>query len=185
MVHNSTPEESYVVNRYRLWESWQPKRYGYKHLKGARIAQIIEDTGRIPPVAIELGVGPGGVAAALSKRGTHVIGIDLSPDALVKAKEHCRGLSVSLMRGSGFSLPFKDSSLPLVYASQVLHLFDSPGRLAIMSEVLRVLAPGGRFVFDLKNISSHPLRYFRSSRERRRRNFPSNTEIRGLLTESG
>lgn len=185
MVHNSTSEESYVVNRYRLWESWQPKRYGYKHLKGERIAQIIEDTGGIPPVAIELGVGPGGVAAALSKHATRVIGIDLSPDALIRAKEHCQGLSVSLMRGSGFSLPFKDSSLPLVYASQVLHLFDSPGRLALMTEAFRVLAPGGRFVFDLKNVSSHPLRYLRSSPQRRQRNFPADAEIQQLLVQAG
>jgi SAM-dependent methyltransferase len=177
--------EAYIVNRYeRLWKDWQPE-YGYKHVKGSRIAEIIAQTGGFPAVGLEVGVGPGGVAAALSRRGIRVIGIDLSSDALMKAKEHCRADRVSLMRGSGFSLPFRDASLPLVYASQVLHLFDAEGRRNMMAEVHRVLKPGGRFVFDMKNASSHLLRVARYSSERRKRNFPGQSEIVRLLKETG
>ncbi len=176
--------EAYVVKRYKLWEHWQP-RYDYKHVKGARIAEILRETGGLPSVALELGVGPGGVAAALSRRGIKIVGIDLSPDALVKASEHCRSENVRLMRASGFALPFRDGSLALIYASQVLHLFGSAGRLMIMREAHRVLQPGGRFVFDMKNAWSHPYRFLTSSAERRRLNFPPHADIAGLLNESG
>lgn len=181
---NTASEEAYVVNRYKLWQQWE-KRFDYKHVKGARIAQIINETGGFAPVALELGVGPGGIAAALSRLGMRIIGVDLSPDALVIAKDHCSTEKVRLMRASGFSLPFRDQSLELIYASQVLHLFDSPGRLSIMREACRVLRPGGRFLFDMKNISSHPLRFCRSSSERRKRNFPPRAEVTALLRQAG
>jgi SAM-dependent methyltransferase len=185
MSTTRSADETYIVNRYeRLWHDWKPQ-YDYKHLKGGRIAEILAATGGFAPVALELGVGPGGVAAALSRRGMKVIGIDLSSDALMKAKEHCRFDQVSLMRGSGFSLPFADKALPLVYASQVLHLFDASGRQSIMAEVHRVLQPGGRFVFDMKNASSHLLRVARYSADRRKRNFPRQSEILRLLGATG
>ena len=186
MTTTSDTAETYVVQRYEpMWGDWRPT-YGYKHVKGARLARIILDTGGLTRKALELGVGPGGIAAVLSKRGINVIGMDLSANALQRAKEHCRGENVSLMRGSGFQLPFRAASLPLVYASQVLHLFDDPGRLALMREVHRVLEPGGRFVFDMKNASSHFLRVlFRYSAERRRRNFPPQSAVLELLQQAG
>jgi ubiquinone/menaquinone biosynthesis C-methylase UbiE len=176
--------EAYIVNRYRRWQQGA-NDYDYKHAKGARIAQIISESGGTVPLAVELGVGPGGIAAALAKRGMRVIGMDLSPEALVKASRHCRGEDVRLMRASGFSLPFRNASLDLIYASQVLHLFDSPQRLLIMNEARRVLKPSGRLVFDMKNVSTHALRFFGSTAARRRRNFPSHDEIEDLLHRSG
>jgi ubiquinone/menaquinone biosynthesis C-methylase UbiE len=178
--------ESFVVQRYeQLWGRWDQSRYRYKHVKGARIARIIEQTGGFAPRTLEVGVGPGGIAVAISRRGTKVIGIDLSPTALRNASEHCRGESVSLLRGSAFSLPFQDHSLPLVYASQVLHLFDAAGRRAIMDEAYRVLQPGGRFIFDMKNAASHLLHVVRYKTERRQRNFPPQSEILDLLATTG
>lgn len=180
----ASESEAYIVKRYAGIWGRQPA-YQYKHAKGERIAEILRDSGGVGQLAVELGVGPGGIARTVSRHGTRVIGIDLSPDALQRAKEHCAGDNVTLMRASGFSLPFRDASLPLVYASQVIHLFEASGRQAIMREVRRVLQPGGRFVFDMKNVSSHLLRVARYSRERRRRNFPPQQEILRLLTEVG
>jgi SAM-dependent methyltransferase len=182
-MNRTESAEAYVTERYRLWRTFSD--YDYKHRKGARIAQIIGETGGLADRALELGVGPGGIAATLSRHGVTVVGIDLSPDALEKAREHCRTERVALLRASGFQLPFRSGAFPLVYASQVLHLFESGLRLKLMEEAFRVLQPGGRFVFDLKNAWSHPWRYLRSNRERRRRNFPSATEIHDLLTRVG
>jgi SAM-dependent methyltransferase len=185
MTTNTGSAEAYIVDRYeQLWHRWQPN-FDYKYTKGRRIAQIIATTGGPVPIAMELGVGPGGVAAAVSRHGIKVVGIDLSSEALIRAREHCRSENVTLMRGSGFSLPVRDAGLPLVYASQVLHLFDAAGRLAIMREVHRALKPGGRFVFDMKNASSHVLRVLRYSAERRHKNFPRQGEIVDLLRQAG
>ena len=159
--------------------------FAYKETKSIRLAQILGETGGLTPAALEVGVGPGGIAGPLSRRWMRVVGIDLSLEALERAKEYCRDDRVMLLRGSGFSLPFRDQSFPLVYAAQVLHLFDTDGRLRLMHEVRRVLRPGARFVFDMKNAFSHPLRYWTSSASRKLRNFPSTDEIQALLDRAG
>ena len=159
--------------------------FAYKHTKSIRLAHILDQTGGLPSLALELGVGPGGIAAPISQRGPRVIGVDLSAEALERASAYCRLHRVILLRASGFDLPFRDASFPLVYASQVLHLFDNDARLHLMGEVRRVLRAGGRFVFDLKNAASHQVRYWGSSPRRRHRNFPTTREINVLLRRAG
>lgn len=176
--------EEYVKRRYERWRRMAVP-FAYKHTKSQRLAQILERTGGLTKTALELGVGPGGIARPLSRLGVGVVGMDLSWDALVRAKDHCKSDDVALLRGSGFALPFQDRSFPLVYASQVLHLFDNDGRLLLMKEAHRVLQPGGRFVFDMKNVTTHPWRYLSSSPERKRDNFPSRGRIRSLLGDAG
>ena len=180
----SRSEEAYIKRRYERWRGMAVP-FDYKETKSVRLAQILRDTGGLAPMALELGVGPGGIAGPMSRRGMQVVGIDLSPEALQRAKEHCRGDQVALLRGSGFALPFADQSFSLVYTSQVLHLFDNDGRLRLMREARRVLRPGARFVFDMKNFLSHPVRYWTSSAERKQRNFPGTGELEALLKEAG
>ena len=159
--------------------------FDYKRLKSARLAQILAETGGLPRTALELGVGPGGIAGPLSRRGVHLVGMDLSIDALRRAQEYCRSDDVVLLRGSGFSLPFSNGTFPVVYASQVLHLFENDGRLALLREASRVLEPRGRLVFDMKNVIAHAFRYLGSSPDRKRRNFPRFAEVRHLLDQAG
>jgi SAM-dependent methyltransferase len=181
---SSLSEEDYIKRRYERWR-YMNVPFAYKETKSIRLAQILSDTGGLAPLALELGVGPGGIAAPMSRRGMHVVGIDLSPEALLRARHHCRDDRVALLRASGFALPFRDGSFPLAYASQVLHLFDNDRRLKLIGEVRRVLRPGARFVFDMKNVLTHPVRYWTSSTSQRRRNFPSTGEIRTLLDRAG
>ena len=176
--------EDYIKERYTRWATMNVP-FDYKRVKSDRIAEIIRDTGGLPAKALEVGVGPGGIAGPLSQKGVRLIGMDLSIDALNRAKQYCAGDDVALVRGSGFTLPFASNSLPLVYASQVLHLFHNDGRLALMREVHRVLAPGGRFVFDMKNRLTHAFRYLASSSDRKVRNFPAQAVLPRLLTEAG
>lgn len=176
--------EIMVKKGYRRW-STMVIPFSYKERKGERIAAIIRDTGGIPPLAVEIGVGPGGVAKAVSQAGPRVVGMDLSAEGLVQAQRHCAAAHVNLLRASGFALPFVNGSVPLVYASQVLHIFDNERRLTVMEEARRVLRPGGRFVFDMKNVATHPLRYLKTAADRRKRNFPSSRDIEDLLRRAG
>ena len=182
-VSSSPAEETYIKERYTRWRGMAVP-FVYKKTKSARLAQVLRATGGLAPRALELGVGPGGIAAPLSRNGMQIIGIDLSSEALDRAREYCRDDNVRLLRGSGFSLPFQSEVFPIVYASQVLHLFDDGGRLRLMQEVRRVLQPGGRFIFDLKNIASHPLRYWMSKAARRKRNFPATAQVQALLSQA-
>jgi SAM-dependent methyltransferase len=183
-VGTTESAEAYVTGRYRLWRGLHVN-FDYKQKKASRIARIIADSGGVERIALEIGVGPAGIAVPLSRRGMKIIGMDISPDALDRARAHVRADNVALLRASGFSLPFESGSLSLVYASQVLHLFESPQRLALLQEIHRVLKPGGRLLFDMKNAWSHLLKYLATTPERRRRNYPSRAEVLDLLQRAG
>jgi len=75
---------------------------------------------------------------------TTVIGVDPDPDALA-------GNTVVSHRvvGSGEDLPFAAGSFDIVASAWVLEHLDHPG--LVFSEVRRVLANGGRFVFVTPN----------------------------------
>ena len=177
-------DEDLLSGRYKDRRDW-PDNYRYKDVKGARYAQVMRESGGLPRLALEIGVGRGGVAVAVSRQGPSVIGLELSPDILRQAQAYARDTTVRLLQGSGFALPFRNGSLPVVYASQVLHLFDSPSRRVVMDEAFRVLVPGGRFMFDMKNIPAHLRGYLSSSPEKRRRNYPADSELRAQLKSAG
>ncbi len=95
--------------------------------------------------ALDLGCGNGKTVSTLIDMGYDVTGIDFS----VRAIESCRrvfGDSAEFAVGSVTDLPFGDSSFGYVTAVHVLeHLDDDMLTLAV-SEIRRVLSPGG-FVF--------------------------------------
>jgi ubiquinone/menaquinone biosynthesis C-methylase UbiE len=183
-MSNTRDREEFITEHYTLWRDLDVD-FRYKQRKAARIGEILKETGGVEGLAIELGVGPGGIAAKISRMGVHVIGVDLSPDALLRAKEHCRGSRVSLLRGSGFSLPFLSHSVRLLYAPQVLHLFDDADRAKLAGEAYRVLAPGGRFIFDMKNRASHIVRYLKADTRKREKVYPGEPRLRQLLRDAG
>ena len=183
MKSTTHSDEARLSSRYQKRDDWADN-YDYKTIKGSRIVELIRESGGIPPLAVEIGVGRAGIASTVSAAGARVFGLDLSADILQRAKAHAQAANVGLLRASGFALPFRTGSLPLIYASQVLHLFESDSRLVVMREAHRVLQPGGRFVFDMKNVSTHILRYLRYSPDRRRRGYPPLDEIVSLLKEA-
>jgi ubiquinone/menaquinone biosynthesis C-methylase UbiE len=100
----------------------------------------------------------------LAGRASVLIGCDF-------VTEHLREnpfLDGALAADAG-SLPFADGSFDVVTANMVLEHLDNPVR--VFSEVRRVLAPGGRFIFVTPNLA-HPVVYAFStllSRKRRKR----------------
>ena len=183
MKDTTHADEVRLSSRYQKRDDWADN-YDYKTIKGGRFVELIKESGGIPRLAVEIGVGRAGIASTVSAAGARVFGFDLSADILQRAKAHAQATNVGLLRASGFALPFQTGSLPLIYASQVLHLFDSPSRLVVMREAHRVLQPGGRFIFDMKNVSTHLVRYLRYSPDRRRRGYPSQNEIVALLRDA-
>lgn len=95
---------------------------------------------------LDVGCGPGSITrglAALLAPG-EVIGVDLSEDTLVSARQDAleRGLAnLHYQVASVYSLPFADASFDVVFAHQVLQHLKEPA--AALREMLRVLRPGG------------------------------------------
>ena len=134
--HRSVAEES--VSFDRIADRYDETRGGEK-----RGRELSGEVARwlVPGPSLEVGVGTGLVAAALTERGAQVVGVDLSPAMLAKA--HAR-LGPRVVVGDAMALPVASASLANVYFVWVLHLVgDVPATLA---EAARVLRPGGRII---------------------------------------
>ncbi len=96
-------------------------------------------------VAGDLGCGTGQMTAALAPFVSRVIAVDASAAMLQAAKKRLRGLdNVDLRRGDLEDLPIDAGRLDLALLTLVLHHVTEPGQA--LSEVARVLKPGGRVV---------------------------------------
>ena len=109
---------------------------------------------------LELGCGSGRVLAPLARDGHDVVGIDLSPTMLRRAAARIERLPARargrarLVRADMRSLPISGSpGVPLVICpfNGMMHLYGKADVTAMLAEVRRVLAPGGRFAFDVLN----------------------------------
>lgn len=91
--------------------------------------------------ALDLGCGEGVLTALLSDAAGEVVGADVAQAALDRAGAAHPGLDFRLVPIDG-PLPFEDGWFDLVWSSEVIeHVADTARWL---SEVRRVLAPGGR-----------------------------------------
>jgi SAM-dependent methyltransferase len=90
---------------------------------------------------LEVGVGTGVVATALTGHGRDVVGVDLSLPMLTRAQARLPGRVVA---GDASRLPIASDSVAAAVFVHVLHVVgDVAGTLA---EAARVLRPGGRVV---------------------------------------
>jgi SAM-dependent methyltransferase len=104
-------------------------------------------TGRI----LEVGCGMGTMAMCWARAGATVTAVDLNSGAVAETRRRfeLEGLESSACEADGRSLPFDDASFDYVYSWGVLH--HSPDLDRSLSELLRVLRPGGEFGVMLYN----------------------------------
>jgi arsenite methyltransferase len=98
---------------------------------------------------LDLGSGAGidcFLAAKRVGRKGRVIGVDMTPEMLTKARENARKggyANVAFRLGEIEHLPVADSSVDVVISNCVINLAPDKGR--VYREAFRVLRPGGRF----------------------------------------
>ena len=96
-------------------------------------------------VVADLGVGTGSLAAALAPFSGRVIGVDRSEQMLSAAGHRLREWDhVELREGDLERLPIADSEVDVAVLALVLHYVVDPP--AVLSEVRRILRPGGRLL---------------------------------------
>jgi dolichol-phosphate mannosyltransferase len=113
-------------SRIPLQRYWQRQRFRH-------VTDLFAGEGRV----LDVGCGSSRI---LSRLPAGSVGVDI----LMRKLRYARQLMPRLVAASGFALPFPDASFPCVVCSQVIEHVpkDSP----ILSELMRVLAPGGRLV---------------------------------------
>lgn len=119
-----------------------------EHAKGGDLALLLEWLKPQPEwVVLDVATGGGHVARTLSPRVAQVVAADLTPAMLEAARTHlteagCR--NVLFVSADAEALPFLAGSFDAVTCRIAPHHFPNPP--AFVTEVARVLKPGGRFV---------------------------------------
>ena len=101
---------------------------------GERVLDVGSGAGTDSLVAAQM-VGPAG----------RVVGIDMTPEMLAKARAGAAEMGaehVTFLEGEAERLPFQDGSFDVIISNGVIDLI--PDKDAVFSEIHRVLAPGGR-----------------------------------------
>lgn len=106
---------------------------------------------KLQPGETVLDLGSGGgldcflAARQVGEKG-HVIGVDMTPEMLARARQNTERLgltNVEFREGFLESLPVDDNSMDVVISNCVVNL--SPDKPRVLREIFRVLKPGGRF----------------------------------------
>ena len=111
----------------------------YHHVAGA-----IDLTGR---EVLEVGCGRGGGAAYIMRylQPKSMVGVDIAEKAVAFCTAHHRLEGLSFSQGDAEALPFDDHAFDVVVNIESSHCYGSMERF--LSEVQRVLRPGGYFLF--------------------------------------
>ncbi len=92
---------------------------------------------------LDLGCGTGELTQRIVAAGASVTGLDASPEMVAAARK--KGLHAD--HGNAEKLPYPDHTFDAVFSNAALHWIR--GQDDMLSEVRRVLRPGGRFVAEM------------------------------------
>jgi arsenite methyltransferase len=96
-------------------------------------------------IALDVGSGPGSITAALARAAGPDglgLGVDISVPMLARAVRSEAGPQVGFLRADAQRLPLRDQTVDAAVSIAVLQLIPDP--VATLSEIARVLRPGGR-----------------------------------------
>jgi ubiquinone/menaquinone biosynthesis C-methylase UbiE len=121
--------------------------------------------------ALDMGTGAGTLALALAPLVREVVGVDVVPELLERARAHAPA-NVTFVEGDATNLPFDSGSFDLACTRRTLHHIAHPE--IALAELVRVTAPGGRIFVDDQIAPVDPLEALELDRFERARD-PSHT----------
>jgi ubiquinone/menaquinone biosynthesis C-methylase UbiE len=140
---------------------------------------------------LDVACGGGIVVCAFAPHVRRATGIDVTPAMLNEAQRLAaeKGLTnVEWRQGDVKALPFEDGSFTIVVTRFSMHHFPDPA--AVLREMARVCAPGGRLVVVDMYASENPAKAAEFNRLERLRDpshvrSPNLAELKGMFGEAG
>jgi|GEM_PF-2201613 len=106
---------------------------------------------------LDIGCQYGVFSLYLAEKGAQVTGMDISPRWIARCqREACAKFpdkKFNFLAGDAQVLPFEDETFDIVVCSEVIEHVDHPGN--VLSEINRVLLPGGVLVLSTPNTKSY------------------------------
>jgi SAM-dependent methyltransferase len=138
-----TPEEM----RSRARATWAAGDWDSFSRLITKVGALVVERAAIEPGAalLDVGTGTGGnVAIPAARAGAKVVGLDVTPELLVLAREHAAdaGVEVEWVEGDAAALPFADASFDRVIST--FGAMFAPDHAGAAAELVRVCRPGGR-----------------------------------------
>ncbi|NQZ82258.1 MAG: malonyl-ACP O-methyltransferase BioC [Colwellia sp.] len=94
---------------------------------------------------LDLGSGTGFFTDILGSKYQQVLGLDISREMLKYAQNN-RTQDIKWLEGDAYHLPLQDKCIDLVYSNLMIQWCDPLS--SVLAEVIRVLKPGGLFIFS-------------------------------------
>jgi SAM-dependent methyltransferase len=139
------PFESFKVAQKQGWVHFVP----FEAHTTPCAARLVKRAGvSLGQRVLDVACGTGVVSVTAARIGARVTGLDLTPELLERARENARIAEVEIdwCEGDVEKLPFGDAAFDAVL-SEFGHIFAPRPEVAI-SEMLRVLKPGGTIAFS-------------------------------------
>lgn len=143
MTHEAEYHDNMVTMLELIWGK------GYMAPGGpGNVAKLLDGTEPEGKLILDIGCGIGGPALDMVRHhGAQVVGIDLEAPLIERARSDARaaGLHEHCMfqKVDPGPLPFPDAGFDIVVSSGAVT--QTPDKAALLSEILRVLKPGGYF----------------------------------------
>jgi SAM-dependent methyltransferase len=125
--------------------------------------------------AVEVGCGHGAVLEHLRERDLFAVGVEYSE--WLAQEVHTLAPNAALVRGDGNALGLRSASAATVLAFEVIEHLPDPERA--LSEMLRILRPGGTAILTTPNPAGDVLPLYASRRD------PTHVSIRSPASWSG
>lgn len=129
-----------------LTKEWYERIEQYRYEVEPFIFSIAQFPRHAGKKLLEVGVGAGTDHLQWARSGVECYGVDLTEAALeaTKTRFALYGFNANLQRLDAETLPFPDQCFDIVYSWGVIHHSEKPE--VIVSEIRRVLKPGGLFI---------------------------------------
>lgn len=142
---NADPFAKFKAEQRETWATFVPVE-NTSIIPAARLVKFADVTPG--QKVLDVACGTGVVALTAARRGAKVCALDLSPVLLERARYNAElaAVAIEFVEGDAEALPYANATFDVVL-SQFGHIF-APRPAVVLTEMLRVLKPGGRLAFS-------------------------------------